>query len=65
MAPTVKEYIVGDLVENISYIRKPRLKGIIITCNGFDKELNDFVYKIYCYNTSKFEFWCHHNIKKI
>jgi hypothetical protein len=65
MAPQIKEYEPGDLVENFAYIRKPRLKGIIIYCLGFDKELDDFVYKIYCYNTSKFESWTHHNIKKI
>lgn len=65
MGSTVREYKLGDLVENISYIRKPRLKGIIVECLGFDKELDDFIYKIYCYNTSKYEIWPHHNIKKI
>jgi len=61
----IKEYKPGDLVENFSYIRRPRLKGIIVKCLGFDKELNDFIYKIFCYNTSKYEFWPHNNIKKI
>ncbi len=65
MSPIIKEYKCGDLVENFSYIRKPRLKGIIVECLGFDKELDDFVYKIYCYNTNKYEQWTHHNIKKI
>tara|TARA_R110000824_G_scaffold111218_4_gene259581 strand:- start:2407 stop:2604 length:198 start_codon:yes stop_codon:yes gene_type:complete len=65
MGAKVREYKLGDLVENISYIRKPRLKGIIIKCLGFDKELDDFIYKIYCYNTGKLEFWAHHGIKKI
>jgi len=65
MGPRIKEYNVGDLVKNISYIRRPRLKGIIIECVGYDKELSDFIYKIYCYNTGKFEYWAHHNIKKI
>ena len=51
MGPKVKEHSIGDLVENFSYIRKPRLKGIIIKCLGFDVELDDFLYKIYCYNT--------------
>ena len=41
MGPKVKEYKLGDLVENFSYIRKPRLKGIIIKRLGFDKELDD------------------------
>ena len=65
MGSKVKEYRSGDLVENFSYIRKPRLRGIIVDCLGFDKELDDFMYKIYCYNTEKYEFWAHHNIKKI
>ncbi len=65
MVPFIAEYKPGDLVENFSYIRKPRLKGIIIKCLGFNKELNDFMYKIFCYNTSKYELWSHHNIKKI
>ena len=65
MSPKVKEYSPGDLVENFSYIRKPRLRGIIILCKGYDKELDDFIYKIYCYNTGKYEFWAHHSIKKI
>jgi hypothetical protein len=65
MGAKVTEYKLGDLVENISYIRKPRLKGIIMKCLGFDKGLDDFIYKIYCYNTGKFEFWAHHGIKKI
>ena len=65
MTPQIKEYKIGDLVENFSYIRKPRLKGIIVQCLGFDKELDDFVYKIFCYNTGKYEFWTHHHIKKI
>tara|TARA_B100000902_G_scaffold329938_1_gene326680 strand:- start:37 stop:234 length:198 start_codon:yes stop_codon:yes gene_type:complete len=65
MGSKVKEYKSGDLVENFSYIRKPRLRGIIIDCMGFDKELDDFMYKIYCYNTGKYEFWAHHSIKKI
>ena len=65
MGPKVKEHSIGDLVENFSYIRKPRLKGIIIKCLGFDVELDDFLYKIYCYNTKKYEIWAHHSIKKI
>ena len=65
MSAKFKEYNPGDLVENVSYIRKPRLKGIIVLCMGYDKELNDFIYKIYCYNTEKYEFWAHHSIKKI
>ena len=65
MTRQIKEYDLGDLVENFTYIRKPRLKGIIIRCLGFDKELNDFVYRIFCYNTGKFESWTHQNIKKI
>ena len=65
MSAKFKEYNPGDLVENVSYIRKPRLRGIIVLCQGFDKELNDFIYKIYCYNTQKYEFWAHHSIKKI
>ena len=65
MSAKFKEYNPGDLVENVSYIRKPRLKGIIVLCMGYDKELNDFIYKIYCYNTEKYEFWSHHSIKKI
>lgn len=65
MAARIKEYNVGDLVVNFSYIRKPRLKGIIIECLGFDIGLDDYVYKIFCYNTDKYEFWTHHNIKKI
>ena len=65
MSAKFKEYNPGDFVENVSYIRKPRLKGIIVLCMGYDKELNDFIYKIYCYNTEKYEFWAHHSIKKI
>jgi len=65
MVHQIKEYDLGDLVENFTYIRKPRLKGIIVRCLGFDKELNDFVYRIFCYNTGKFESWTHQNIKKI
>ncbi len=65
MGPSIKEYMPGDLVENFSYIRKPSLKGIIVKCLGFDKELGDFMYKIFCYNTGKYELWSHHNIKKI
>ena len=65
MSAKVKEYSTGDLVENVSYIRKPRLRGIIVLCMGYDKELNYFIYKIYCYNTEKYEFWAHHSIKKI
>ena len=41
----MKEHSCGDLVENFSYIRKPRLRGIIILCMGFDKELDDFIYE--------------------
>jgi hypothetical protein len=65
MAAKFKEYKLGDLVENFSYIRKPRLRGIIVECLGFDIELDDYVYKIFCYNTSKYETWTHNNIKKI
>ena len=65
MTDAIHEYNVGDLVENFSYIRKPRLKGIIIKCLGQDEELGNFVYKIFCYNTGKYESWVHHNIKKI
>ena len=65
MAAKIKEYLAGDLVENFSYIRKPRLRGIIVECLGFDMELDDFVYKIFCYNTGKYEHWTHHHIKKI
>ena len=65
MAAVTKEYKIGDLVENFAYLRKPKLKGIVIAPLGFDKDLDDFIYKIYCYNTSKYEIWTHHSIKKI
>jgi len=65
MGPKIKEHNIGDLVENIAYLRRPRLKGVIVECTGYDKELDDFIYRIYCYNTSKYEFWPHRNIKKI
>jgi len=65
MAPNIKEYNRGDLVENTAYLRIPKLQGIIIACLGYNQDLGDFVYKIYCYNTGRYEKWRHGTTRKI
>jgi len=65
MGVKVKEYNCGDLVENTAYLRKPRLKGIIIKCLGYNQDLSDFTYRVYCYNTGRYEKWRHGTIQKI
>ena len=46
----------------INWETRPVIKEDGIFLN---KELDDFTYKIFCYNTGKYEFWTHHTIKKI
>ncbi len=63
----IKEYKVGELVELTSQLRKPRLKGIIIERLGFDKNLDDFIYLIFCFSFKppKKLTWKHNSIRKI
>jgi hypothetical protein len=49
MAKDVK-YNVGDLVELKTQIRKPRLRGIIIESLGYNENLGDHVYLIFCFS---------------
>jgi hypothetical protein len=65
MGASIHEYNLGDLVENTSYLRKPRLHGIIVACLGYNQDLGDLVYKIYCYNTGRYEKWRHGTVRKI
>ena len=61
------QYIIGDMVELITQIRKPRLKGIIIEDLGFNDRLGDFIYLIYCFSfkPGKEFKWAHKSIRKI
>ena len=64
----VKEYCVGDLVELKTYERQPRLRGIILERLGYDKNLDDFVYLIFCFSRRKMNKkvkWTHRTIEKI
>jgi hypothetical protein len=40
---------IGDLVELQVYIRKPKLKGIILKDLGFNEKIDDFVYEVYTF----------------
>jgi len=63
----VTEYKLGEMVELIIQIRKPRLKGIIIEKLGYNKALSDFVYLVYCFSFKppKKIKWTHKSIRKI
>ncbi len=44
-----QHFHVGDLVELCSYIRKPRLKGIIIKDLGYNEKIGDYVFEVFAY----------------
>ena len=44
-----QHFHVGDLVELSSYIRKPKLKGIIIKDLGYSEKIGDYVFEVFAY----------------
>ena len=61
------EFNLGDLVELKYQLRRPRLKGIIIKKIGYDENLSDFIYQVYCFSFKppKKVRWSHKSLEKI
>jgi len=47
-----QHFNVGDMVELFSYIRKPKLKGIIIKDLGYSEKIDDYVFEVFAYAPS-------------
>lgn len=60
-------YNLGDMVELKYQLRRPRLRGIIIKKLGYDENLDDFIYVIYCFSFKppKKVTWSQKTIEKI
>ena len=49
-----QKFNIGDLVQLQIYIRKPKLKGIILRELGYSDDISDIVYEVYTYTRSGF-----------
>ena len=49
-----QKFNIGDLVQLQIYIRKPKLKGIILRELGYSDDISDIVYEVYAYTRSGF-----------
>lgn len=58
---------IGDLVELQAYIRKPKLKGLILSRLDYDEKIGDIVYLIYCFSFDppRFYKWPQSYMKKL